>query len=96
MAFYRTIVVRTGFVSEMVAHLNGHNALVGATGQWLGAVADDEAEALQSGTEYFEGSSFGYVVAPDSVDAWEISDFTGEIVIGWSITADGWLSEDGS
>lgn len=94
MAFYRTIVVRAGFVSEMVAHLNGRSALIGATDQWLGAVADDEATALQAGAEYFEENSVGHVVAPDSVEAWEITDFTGEIIIGWSITADGWLIED--
>lgn len=90
MAFHRTIVARTGFVSEMVARLQGNNGLVGADGQWLGPVADDEAGAIQAGTEHFEGNFVESYVAPDSVEAWEKTDETGETLIGWSITADGW------
>lgn len=94
MAFHRTIVARTGFVTEVIAHLQGSNGLIGRDGQWLGAVADDEAGAVEAGTEYFEEHSFGSGVAPGSVDAWDLTDFTGEIIIGWSITADGWFLED--
>jgi hypothetical protein len=95
MAFHRTIVARTGFVTEMVAQLQGHSALVGADGQWLGPVADDEAGAIEAATEYFENTNFPEsVVAPDSVEAWDRTDFTGEILIGWSMTADGWFAED--
>jgi hypothetical protein len=94
MAFYRTIVARTGFVGEMIAHLEGRSALIGKSGQWLGGVADDETGAIEAGTEYFEENSAGYVVAPESVEAWDITDFTGEIIIGWSITGDGWVEED--
>lgn len=94
MAFHRTIVARTGFVDEMIATLGGRNALIGANGQWIGPVAESEAGAIQAANEYFEASNIGSVVAPDSTDAWEFTDFTGEIIIGWNMTADGWFAED--
>ena len=94
MAFHRTIVARTGFVTEMIARLQGNSGLVSADGQWLGPVADDEAGAIQAGTEHFEGNFVESYVAPDSVEAWEKTDFTGKTIIGWSITADGWFAQD--
>lgn len=98
MAFHRTIVARTGFVDEMVAYLtrsDGRNALINhSSGQWQGAVADDEAGAVEAATDYLGTVSPDSVVAPDSVEAWEMTDSTGEILIGWSITADGWPVED--
>lgn len=97
MAFHRTIVARAGFVDEMIAYFEGRGSgLIGVAGQWLGPVADDEAHAIEEATEYLEVSSIrsGSVVAPDSVEAWEMTDSTGETVIGWSITADGWFAED--
>lgn len=97
MAFHRTIVARTGFVDEMVAYLtrsDGRNALINhSSGQWRGAVAD-EAGVIEAATEYFETASPDSVVAPDSVEAWDMTDETGETLIGWSITADGWPVED--
>lgn len=93
MAFHRTIVTRTGFTNEMTAHLKGRNGLIGVAGQWLGAVADED-NVIEAATEYLENNSMESVVAPDSVEAWDITDPTGETIIGWSITADGWFIED--
>lgn len=90
MAFHRTIVARTGFVTEMIAHLAGSSSLSGADGQWLGPVAEDDAGAIEVATECFESCSPDFCVAPDSVEAWDITDSTFETIIGWSITADGW------
>lgn len=98
MAFHRTIVARTGFVDEMVAYLtrsDGRNALISnSSGEWLGAVANDETWAIEAATDYLQKISPDSVVAPDSVEAWDMTDETGEILIGWSITADGWSIED--
>jgi hypothetical protein len=98
MAFHRTIVARTGFVDEMVAYLtrsDGRNALIShSSGEWLGAVADDETGVIEAATEYFGTVSRDSVVARDSVEAWDLTDETGETLIGWSITADGWSIED--
>jgi hypothetical protein len=92
MAFYRTIVARTGCESEMAAHI-GFNLLVGQNGQWLGPVADEDG-VVEAATDYFEASSHDYVVAPDSVEVRDFYDFTGEIRIGWRVCADGVPAED--
>lgn len=93
MAFHRTIVARAGFESELAAHLDGRSTLVGPSGQWLGPVAD-ETEVIEAATEHFETNAPDSVVAPDSVEAWDFTDFTGEILLGWKVHADGWFSED--
>lgn len=95
MAAHRTIVARTGCVDELIHYLGGSNGLIGVNGQWLGPVADDADTAIIAANEKFENDSIytDYVLAPESTEAWEITDHTGEIVIGWSMTADGWPAD---
>jgi hypothetical protein len=96
MAFYRTIVARTGYVEELIATLGRNGGLVSRDGQWLGPVAATEAEAIEAANEHFE-ESHKYdrsVFAPDSTEVWEFTDATGEVLIGWSANADGWFEDE--
>lgn len=98
MAFFRTIVARTGYVEEMIATLGINNSgLVSREGKWLGPVAETEAEAIEAASEYFARTHMfdGSVLTPNSTEVWDFTDCTGEIIIGWSADADGWFAEEG-
>lgn len=96
MAAYRTIVARTGFVDAMIEDLAGNSTFVSPDGQWRGLVAEDEASAIEVANEKFIDDSryIDYTLAEDSTEAWEIMGNENFIVIGWSMTANGWPTED--
>lgn len=96
MAFYRTVVARTGFVEEMIKDMAGNIAFVSRDGQWRGPVADDESGAIETANEKFVNDSIftNSTLAEGSTEAWEILSNESFTVIGWSMTADGWFDED--
>lgn len=96
MAFYRTVVARTGFVDEMIKDMAGNSAFVSRDGEWRGLVADDEAGAIEAANDKFINDSIftDSTLAEDSTDAWEILSKDSFTVIGWSMTADGWFVGD--
>lgn len=94
MAFYRTVVARTGFIDEMVKDMAGNISFVSRDGKWRGLVADDEAGAIEVANEKFISDSIftDSTLAEGSTDAWEILSNESYTVIGWSMTADGWFN----
>lgn len=97
MAFYRTIVARTGYVEELIATLGTDNSSFIREGKWIGPIASTEAEAIEAANEHFEKTHMfdGSLLAPDSTEVWDFTDCTGEIIIGWKANADGWFEEPG-
>ena len=96
MAFYRTVVARTGFVDEMIKDMAGNISFVSKDGEWRGLVADDEAGAIEAANEKFISDSLftDSTLQEGSTDAWEIMSNESYTVIGWSMTADGWFNGD--
>lgn len=94
MAFYRTVVARTGFIDEMTKDMAGNISFVSRDGQWRGLVADDEAGAIETASEKFINDSLftDSTLAEGSTEAWEIMSNESFTVIGWSMTADGWFN----
>lgn len=91
MADFRTIVARTGFVDQMIARFE-NTSCVSADGQWVGLVAEDEADAITEATEKFDNDAHmsDWVVGLDSTEVWEVTGADGETVIGWKANADGY------
>lgn len=96
MAFYRTVVARTGFIDEMIKDMAGNSGFVSGDGQWRGLVAFDEESAIEAANEKFINDSFftDSTLAESSTDAWEIMSDHSDTVIGWSMTADGFFNAD--
>ena len=94
MAFYRTVVARTGFVDEMIKDRADNTTFVSRDGEWRGLVADDESGAIEAASEKFiDDSCFtDSTLAEGSTEAWEIMSNESFTVIGWSMTADGWFN----
>jgi hypothetical protein len=96
MAFYRTVVARTGFVDEMIKDMASNSTFVSRDGEWRGLVAADEVSAIEAANDKFLSDSIfsDTTLAEGSTDAWEIMSNESYTVIGWSMTADGSFNED--
>lgn len=101
MAAFRTIISRTGFTDQMVAHFSftigsSVTPIIGIGGKWLGLIAEDAEHAITEANEKFDNDALmsDWVFISDSTEAWEITDTDGETVIGWSMTADGWPEDN--